>query len=92
MLSKILNNLKFYPDDECYQIKDKIYKNSDLYKYVCNIYHYLLRNCKHQDKIVVYGHKEVYMLASFLACSFAGMTYVPLDVSIPPERRKKIID
>ena len=33
-----LQNLKKYPDDECYQIKDKIYRNKDLYKYVCNIY------------------------------------------------------
>ena len=74
MLNKILYNLKKYPDDECYQISNTIYKNKDLYKYVCNIYNYLIQNCKYQDKIIVYGHKEIYMIASFLACSFAGMT------------------
>ena len=92
MLNKILYNLKNYPEDECYQIKDKIYKNKDLYRYVCNIYNYLIKNCKYQDKIIVYGHKEIYMIASFLACSFAGMTYIPIDVSIPEERRSKIIN
>ena len=92
MLNKILYNLKKYPEDECYQIKEKIYKNKDLYKYVCNIYKFLIKNCKYQDKIIVYGHKEIYMIASFLACSFAGMTYIPIDISIPEERRNKIIN
>ena len=91
MLNKILYNLKNYPEDECYQIKDKVYKNKDLYRYVCNIYDFLIKNCKYQDKIIVYGHKEIYMIASFLACSFAGMIYIPIDVAIPEERKSKII-
>ncbi len=91
MLGRILDNLRRYPEDECYQIKDKIYKNKDLYKYACNIYQYLLERCSYQDLIVVCGHKEIYMIASFLACSFAGMTYVPIDVSIPKGRRERII-
>lgn len=91
MLDMILNHLRQYPEDECYQIKDRIYKNKDLYKYVCNIYHYLLKSCGYRDRIVVSGHKEIYMVASFLACSFAGMTYVPIDISIPRKRKEKII-
>lgn len=92
MLNKILYNLKEYPEDESYQIKDIIYKNKDLYRYVCNIYHYLIKNYKYQDRIAVYGHKEIYMIASFLACSFAGMTYIPIDISIPEERKNSIIE
>lgn len=92
MLNKILYNLKNYPKDECYQIKNKIYKNKDLYKYVCNIYDFLIKNCKYQDKVIVYGHKEIYMIASFLACSFAGMTYIPIDIFIPEERKNNIIN
>ncbi len=91
MLNRILKNLRKFPESECYQIKDRIYKNKDLYRYVCNICHYLLDRCSYQDRIVVYGHKEIYMIASFLACSFAGMTYVPIDVSIPGARRDMII-
>lgn len=91
MLNKILNNLKKYPDDECYQTKNNVYKNRDLYKYVCNIYSYITKKCSRQDRVIVYGHKEIYMIASFLACSFAGITYVPLDISIPYERKLNII-
>lgn len=32
------------------------------------------------------------MIASFLACSFAGLTYVPVDITIPDGRKKKIIE
>lgn len=92
MLNKIIYNLKNYPEDDCYQIGNNIYKNKDLYKYVCNIHNYLIKNCKYQDKVVVYGHKEIYMIASFLACSIAGITYVPIDISIPKERKNKIIN
>ena len=92
MLNKILQNLKKYPDDECYQIKDKIYRNKDLYKYVCNIYNYLLENNEIKRPVVVKGHKQIYMIASFIACSMAGFTYVPIDEEIPKERAKKIIE
>ena len=92
MLNKIINNLKDYPEDECYEINGNIYKNKDLYKYICNIYHYVLNNNKSKKCVIVYGHKDIYMIASFLACSCAGIPYIPIDVSIPVERKKKIIE
>ncbi len=94
MLNKILENLKQNPNYICYQIKDKTYTNQDLYKYVCNIYTFLVKekNCKKQEKVLVYGHKEIYMIASFLACAFAGLTYVPVDITTPDIRKKKIIE
>ena len=82
MLNKILNNLKMYPEDECYEINDKVYKNKDLYKYVCNIYNYLLKNNPNRKSVIVYGHKDIYMIASFLACSFAGMAYIPVTANV----------
>ncbi len=91
MLNKIIDNLINYPEDECYEISRKKYKNRDLYKYVCNIYHYLLDNNKSRKSVIVCGHKDIYMIASFLACSCAGMTYVPIDVSIPEQRKESII-
>ena len=92
VLNRILNNLKTFPESECYEISGKVYKNKDLYKYVCNIYQYLLENNKNNKSVIVKGHKEIYMIASFLACSYAGMTYVPIDISIPEERKNVIID
>lgn len=52
MLNKILENLKQYPSYMCYQIKDKTYTNQDLYKYVSNIYTFLIKekNCKKTRK------------------------------------------
>ncbi|MCR5608533.1 MAG: AMP-binding protein [Lachnospiraceae bacterium] len=92
MLNKILYNLKNYPDDLCYHIGEKDYTNKDLYIYTCNIYEYLKEHCNKQDKVIVYGHKDIYMKATFLACSFLGITYVPVDVSIPKMRRERIIE
>ena len=31
------------------------------------------------------------MIASFLACSFAGITYVPVDISLPKDRLEYIV-
>ena len=92
MLEKILNNLKQYSNSECFQINDKIYNYKQLYKYVCNIYTYLLVENKDRKPVIIYGHKDIYVLASFLACAFAGIAYVPIDVSISEERKKYIIE
>ena len=73
MLNKILQNLKKYPDDECYQIKDKIYKNKNLYKYICNIYNYLLINNK----------KRKFVFSMSLPPSIRIFMPSPLRTSIP---------
>ncbi|MBQ7599944.1 MAG: AMP-binding protein [Clostridia bacterium] len=92
MLRKILSGLKEHPGDVCYQIREKQYTNRELYRYVCNIRSYLDRHCGKGDRVVVTGHKEIYMIASFLACLFSGIAYIPVDISVPEERRKKIIN
>ena len=92
MLRKIISDLKNFPEDDCYEVSGNKYKNKDVYKYVCNIYHYLMEKNKDRKSVIVYGHKDIYMIASFLACSCTGAAYVPVDISIPEERRKKIIN
>lgn len=42
--------------------------------------------------IVVYGHKSPYMLVCFLACVKSGRAYCPVDISVPKERIKDIVD
>lgn len=42
--------------------------------------------------IVVYGHKSPLMLVSFLGCVKAGHPYCPVDVSMPEERLRDIIE
>ena len=92
ILEEILEVLKNNGKDIAYIIGEKQYTYSELYKYVCNIYHYLLENNKEKKPVLVYGHKDIYMKATFLACSYAGMAYVPVDESMPEERIKEIIN
>lgn len=91
ILDDILKVLKKKSNSKAYTINDKSYSYEQLYKFVCNIYHFLLKENKEKKPVVLYGHKEIYMKATFIACSFAGMTYVPIDDSMPEERVEKII-
>ncbi len=91
ILDDILDILK-KSDNTAYEIGNKNYTYKELYKYVCNIYYYLLENNTDYKPVVIYGHKEIYMKASFLACSFAGMPYVPIDEGTPNERVEQIIN
>ena len=91
ILDEILEILKAKSIDKAYTVNEKSYTYKELYKFVCNIYEFLLKENKKKEPVVVYGHKDIYMKATFLACSFAGMAYVPIDESIPTERFENII-
>lgn len=91
ILVEILNVLK-KSTDKAYTINYESYTYNELYKFVCNIYQFLLKGNKEKKPIVIYGHKEVYMKSAFLACSFAGITYVPIDDRLPNERVKNILE
>jgi len=41
--------------------------------------------------VAVVGHKEPEMLIAFLGCVKSGHPYVPLDVSLPDQRRERIL-
>lgn len=47
-----------------------------------------------QDKapVAVYGHKNPWMLVCFLACVKSGRAYCPIDISVPDERVKMIME
>lgn len=92
ILDEILNILKKKSKRIAYTIGREKYTYADLYKYVSNIYEFIEENNKEKKPVIVFGHKQIYMKAAFLACSFAGMAYVPVDESIPQERVNSIID
>lgn len=91
ILDDILSILKNKSNAKAYTIGEKSYTYAELYKYVANIYAYLLEKNKEKKPVVVYGHKEIYMKATFLACSFAGMAYIPIDISMPEDRINLIL-
>mgnify|MGYP003303444225 CR=1 FL=1 len=91
ILDEILVQLKKGNKSKAYTIENKSYTYEEFYKFVCNIYEFLLNNNPLKKPVVVYGHKEIFMKASFVACSFAGITYIPIDRSTPKERIELII-
>ena len=91
ILDTILEILKRKSNNKTYTINDKSYTYSELYAFVCNIYNFLLSTKLKNKVVIVYGNKDIYMKATFLACSFSGITYIPIDKSIPYERIKEII-
>lgn len=91
ILGEILYVLK-NSTEKAYSINDESYSYNELYKFVCNIYHFLLKDNKEKKPVILYGHKEIYMKSAFLACSFAGITYIPIDEGLPKERVENIIE
>lgn len=91
LLDNILKILKNKSKDKAYTIEDSSFTYEELYRFISNIYQFLLENNYDKKPVIVYGHKELYMKATFLACSFAGMTYVPIDISMPKQRVNEII-
>lgn len=92
LLENILKQIKEHQDQIAYTVNSKRYTYKEFYKYIRNIYWLLLEKNNKQKPVLVYGHKDVYMKATFLACSLAGMAYIPVDVSFPEDRINKIID
>ena len=90
LLDDILNNLQSNIIYNCCK-HDKQYTNKEFYQIVCKVYS-IIKDAPKDRPIVVYGHKEVYMIASFLACSFLGIAYVPIDKMYSKERIKYIVD
>ena len=91
ILDEILEILKSKSSNKAYTVNNKTYTYFEFYKIVCNIYNYITENYEDAKKIVVFGHKEIYTKAAYLACSFAGKTYIPIDSFFPEERINSII-
>lgn len=82
----ILNILRSNSKQIAYTVDNKEYTYSTLYKYVCNLYNFIIKNNKENLPIIVYGHKEVYMKALIIACILSNNTYIPIDESTPISR------
>lgn len=53
---------------------------------------YIEKNTKDDNPIVVYGHKNPYMIVCFIACILSGHAYCPVDISMPDERVEMILE
>ena len=93
----ILRQIKRFADESperaAYRKADLVMTYGELDRYADSIAAYLLDNCRDNDNpIVVYGHKEPLMIASFIGCARAGKAYCPLDISLPADRVGQIIE
>ena len=52
----------------------------------------MLRDKGQKQPFAVYGHKDPLMLVCFLACVKAGHAYCPIDLSVPGERVRAILE
>jgi len=91
ILDDILHQLKTRGDDVCYAVNDDRYTYAQVYARVRALHGALTGRPGLTGPVLVYGHKDVWMIVSFLACSLAGLTYVPVDASTPTTRIDAII-
>ena len=91
---KLLEKLETYKTSEKIALKCENEKLSykELWESSENLANYLSKNLKKREPLVVYGHKNPYMIVSFLACVKSGHTYCPVDTSISPERLNDIVN
>lgn len=73
-----------------YVAGNEILYKSELIKKSNNLALYL-KNSK-VNKVVIYGHKNTYMLISMLGCLKAAVTYIVCDENIPMDRVATIIN
>ncbi len=95
---ELLNNISKYA--LCFQDRVAV-KNSqgeeltykELEEFSNNLACYIKNNLDaNKSPIIVYGHKNPYMLVAFLACVKAGHPYCPIDISNPEERTEAVIE
>lgn len=92
VIKKIEEYAVKYPNRVAYNINGDLLTYSELEKRSNKLANAIQEEMK-EDKtpIIVYGHKNKYMLISFLAVVKSGRAYCPIDISIPNERIKNII-
>jgi D-alanine--poly(phosphoribitol) ligase subunit 1 len=85
-LDSIKNNCFSFYDRPAYISGRETLTYGALWDKASRLATYLQRNG--DSPVLVYGHKDPYMLISFIACLISGRTYVPCDTSFPVERVK----
>ena len=45
-----------------------------------------------ETPVIIYGHKEIDLIACMLGCSLSGHPYVPIDITFPQNRLEMVID
>jgi non-ribosomal peptide synthetase component F len=64
---------------------------SELGSYSDRLGTHIVQNTQNHIPVIVYGHKDPLMIASFVACSKSGRAYCPVDISVSVGRLQDIV-
>ena len=93
LLKEISCIARKYPNRIAIQSNEKKITYEQLEDYSNRLATYINRTYKeNKNPIVVYGHKDPYVIICFLAAVKSGRAYCPVDVSVPLTRVKDIVD
>jgi D-alanine--poly(phosphoribitol) ligase subunit 1 len=90
MINKIEKIVKQNPNKIAYKVNDKCITYKELWSCAYN-YAQLLKR-QGNSPVVIYGHKNISVIVSILACIIADRTYVPIGSCTPLYRLKQIVD
>lgn len=88
MIFEIEKTFEKFSEKKAYSVNGKEYSYSELFKRAKEISALL------EDKnapVAVLGNRSFETMAAIIACLFLKRAYVPVDVSLPEERKEKII-
>ena len=85
----IRNVLNKYHDRVFYILNEEFITYGELLKRADRLSLYLRGD---DSPVIVYGHKSIDMVVSFIGCILAGRSYIPVDIFTPLDRIDKIIE
>ena len=95
ILESIASNVEAYPERTAYVLnapdRTESITWSELGAHSDRMGSYIVQNIPGKKPVVIYGHKDPLMIASFVACSKSGRAYCPVDVSVPEGRLQDIV-
>ena len=89
MKKKIEKIVKQNPNKIAYKVKNNSITYKELWD-TSSFYADLLKR-EGTSSVIIYGHKDINVLISIIACIIAGRTYVPVELSTPINRLKQIV-
>ena len=98
ILEKIAENAEKTPERVAYYTEDVTDDGiipcqltwKELNEYSSRLAHYLDRTLETKKPVIVYGHKNPYMIVCFLSAVKSGRAYCPIDASVPLNRVEAI--
>lgn len=97
LLERIQRNAKSYGKEIAYHYEGPDNNRKELTWEQLNDYsdmiaEYLEQTLKTKKPVIVYGHKDPFMIVCFLACTKSGRAYCPIDIFQPPKRTLAIAE